>query len=496
MLAMSNGLINLVANLPRTRIVLVGDVMLDRYIFGNAERLSPEAPVPVLHFQHEEYRLGGAGSVLADLTALGAAVKVIGIVGNDEAAGEVRKRMAACGADVSGLVEAADRPTVTKLRLVGSAQHRHPQQLIRLDIENNAPVDSAVARMIIDNVSAALDDADVLCIEDYHKGLLTIDVCRHIIEIARDKQVPVIVDPANIPDYSKYFGATCLKLNRGEAERATGLPVRSAEHYQPAAEWLLNKLQLEAAVVTLDRHGAYLATADGQRRLLKTRERQVYDVTGAGDMVLAMVAVARAAGASWTDAVALANIAGGLEVERFGCVPITPDEIIHDLMAESRERPGKRRTLQQLLPELGRHRALGRKIVFTNGCFDLIHLGHVEYFRFAKGQGDILVVAVNSDRSIQKLKGPKRPIIAENDRIPVLEELESIDYVISFDDDTPIPLLEAIRPDVLVKGADYTKEQVVGWQVVEAYGGRIALAPLIDGRSTSSVIQRILEAYK
>jgi D-beta-D-heptose 7-phosphate kinase/D-beta-D-heptose 1-phosphate adenosyltransferase len=213
-------------------------------------------------------------------------------------------------------------------------------------------------------------------------------------------------------------------------------------------------------------------------------------------MVLAMVAVARGAGAGWTDAVALANIAGGLEVERFGCVPITPDEIIQDLMAEGRERPGKRRTLPQLLPELQRHRALGRKVVFTNGCFDLIHLGHVEYFRFAKRQGDILVVAVNSDHSIQKLKGPKRPIISENDRISVLEELESIDYVISFDDDTPIPLLEALRPEVLVKGADYTKEQVVGWQIVEGYGGRVALAPLIDGRSTSSVIQRILDAYK
>ena len=495
---MPNGLIDLVANLPLTKIALVGDLMLDRYIFGNADRLSPEAPVPILHFQREEFRLGGAGSVLADLAALRADVKVVGILGKDEAAAEVRRRIGACGADGSGIIEVADRPTVTKLRLVGSAQHRHPQQMIRLDIEQHGPVDAQTARRIIDNTSAALDGggAQVLCLEDYHKGVLTIDVCRHVIDIAKAKQVPVIVDPANIPDYSRYFGSTALKLNRTEAERATGLPVRSAEHYEPAAEWLLKKLELEAVVITLDRHGAYLATSDGLRRHLKTRTREVFDVTGAGDMVLAMISVARAAGASWTDAVALGNIAGGLEVERFGCVPITPEEIVHDLLIEHRETIGKQRQIDELAAELQRHRALGRKIVFTNGCFDIVHLGHIEYFRFAKKQGDVLVVAVNTDRSVQRLKGPKRPIIPESDRLSVLEELESIDYLVKFDEDTPTGLIERIRPDVLVKGADYSKEKVVGWEIVEAYGGRIALAPLVDGRSTSSVIQRILEAYR
>jgi D-beta-D-heptose 7-phosphate kinase/D-beta-D-heptose 1-phosphate adenosyltransferase len=492
---MSNGLIELVENLPPSKIVLVGDLMLDRYIFGNAERLSPEAPVPVLHFQHEEYRLGGAGSVLADMAALNARVKLIAAVGTDEAAGEVRKRIAACGADVSGLIDVPDRPTVTKLRLVGSAQHRHPQQMLRLDIENSAPIDSVISKRVLDRVAATLDDADILCIEDYHKGLLTMHVCKHIIDLARARQVPVIVDPANIPDFSKYFGATALKLNRSEAERATGLPLRTADQYRPAAEWLLKKLQLEAVIITLDKQGAYLATSNGEYRHLKTRERQVFDVTGAGDMVLAMVAVARAAGASWVDAVALGNIVGGLEVEKFGCVPITPREIIHDLLAEHRQTIGKQRTLDRLITELQRHRSLGRKIVFTNGCFDLIHLGHIDLFRFAKREGDILVVAVNGDESIRRLKGPKRPIISEDDRLSVLEELQSIDYLIRFDQDTPIPLLEALKPDVLVKGADYTKEKVVGWEIVESYGGRVALAPLVDGRSSSSVIDKIMQAY-
>jgi D-beta-D-heptose 7-phosphate kinase/D-beta-D-heptose 1-phosphate adenosyltransferase len=255
-------------------------------------------------------------------------------------------------------------------------------------------------------------------------------------------------------------------------------------------------LDIHAAIVTLDRHGSYLATRDGERRWLKTRERQVADGTGAGDAMLAMITMAHTAGATWAEAATLANVAGGLEVEKLGVVPIKPEEIIHELLSESLESAGKLRTIEQLLPELNRHRAAGKRIIFTNGCFDIIHLGHVKYFQWAKRQGDLLVVGVNTDAGIQRLKGPKRPIINEADRLGVLEELESIDYLITFSEETPIELIRQIKPDVLVKGADYEKQQVVGWDVVESCGGRVALAPLIDGRSTSSVIQRILEAYK
>ena len=494
---MPNGLVQLVERIPNSTVVLVGDVMLDRYVFGSADRVSPEAPVPVLHFQHEQRRLGGAGSVLADLAMLGARVRVLSVIGKDESGAEVRRRMVEeCHADVSGVIETDDRPTVTKLRLLGAASHRQPQQMIRLDTESNRPIGGEIERRLLDRAAAALDGAAVLCIEDYNKGLLTADFTSKLIELARGRGVPVIIDPAYIPDYTKYRGATALKLNRPEAERATGLPLREPDHYARAAELLLGKLSLEAVIVTLNELGAYLATNDGLRQHLRSRPREVFDATGAGDVVLAMLCMARSGGASWSDAVAIANIAGGLEVEKLGCVPITRQEIIADLLSDSRQRDGKLRNLQQLLPELERHRAMGRKIVFTNGCFDLIHLGHVEYFRFAKRQGDILIVAVNTDSSIRRLKGPKRPIINEDDRTSVLEELESIDYVILFDDDTPIPLLNSIKPDVLVKGADYSKQEVVGWEVVESYGGRIALAPLVDGRSTSSLIERIIEAYR
>jgi D-beta-D-heptose 7-phosphate kinase/D-beta-D-heptose 1-phosphate adenosyltransferase len=492
---MPTRLIELVERLPRARVVLVGDLMLDRYLYGNAERLSPEAPVPVLHYQREELRLGGAGGVAANLATLGADVRVIGVIGTDDAGRHVREQLLYCGASVESLVETAERPTVSKVRLVGLAQHRHPQQMIRIDFEDPAPVPPELASQVLERVLKEVASAQLVCLEDYNKGVLTPDVCEQIIATARRAEVPVLIDPANLPDYARYAGATALKLNRIETARATNLPVNNPEQYDAAGTLLLDKLRLDAVVITLDKSGAYLATRDGERRWLKTRPRQVYDVTGAGDMVLAMLAMARAAGANWVEAVSLANVAGGLEVEKFGSVPVTREEVIQELLSEVREHLGKERTLEQLVPELQRHRATGKRIVFTNGCFDVMHLGHAKYFQFAKQQGDLLVVGVNTDASIRRLKGDKRPVTPETDRVGLLEEMQSIDYLVRFGDDTPMRLIEAIRPDVLVKGADYRKEQVVGWELVESYGGRIALAPLIDGRSTSAVIQKILEAY-
>ncbi len=492
---MPTRLIELVEHLPAARIALIGDLMLDRYLYGNAERLSNDAPVPVLHFQREESRLGGAGRVAADLATLGAKVAMVSIGGSDQTGQQICKMLCDCGVDTTGVITTPDRPGIAKVRMVGLAQHRHPQHLIRLDYEDPAPIDAALAEKVLAAMEKALDGAAALCIEDYNKGLLTDEVCRKVIAMARQRNIPVLIDPYQLSDYSKYAGATTITPNRSEAEKASKLPCASEPHFQPLAEKLLDQLQLESVVLTLDKDGAYLATRDGERRWLKTRERKVYDVAGAGDMLLSMLTMARVAGGDWIESVALANVASGLEVEKYGSVPITPVEIKMELLTEQHEHLGKQRTLEELLPELARHRAGGRRIVFTNGCFDLIHLGHVKYFQFARAQGDLLVVGVNTDHSIRQLKGPKRPIVNEHDRIEVLEELESIDYLVRFDEQTPLSLIEAIKPDVLVKGADYQKEQVVGWDIVEARGGRIALAPLIDGRSTTSLIQKIMEAY-
>ncbi|HEY7087787.1 MAG TPA: D-glycero-beta-D-manno-heptose 1-phosphate adenylyltransferase [Tepidisphaeraceae bacterium] len=493
---MSTRLIQLVETLPACRIVLVGDLMIDHYLYGNAERLSQDAPVPVMHYQREEFRLGGAGRVAADLATLGAQVEVVSVVGSDATAKRIRALLAECGASDVGLLDVPGRPSTCKMRFVGLAQHRHPQQMIRVDYEDASPIDSQTAQRVLEACERALPGAAALCIEDYNKGLLTGELCEKIIQLARKHQVPVFVDPAAISDYHKYSGSSAITPNRIEAEKASGLKCTSEIEYRATAEKLLNDLQLDAAVLTLDKSGAYVATREGARAWMKTRERKVYDVAGAGDMLLAMLTAARVAGASWEEAVALGNVAAGLEVERAGSVPITRTEIIQELLSEVREHLGKQRTLEHLLPELARHRAMGKRIVFTNGCFDIVHLGHVKYFQLARKQGDLLVVGVNTDAGIQRLKGAKRPIINEVDRLGVLEELQSIDYLVTFDEDTPIKLIEAIKPDVLVKGADYKKEQVVGWDVVERNGGRVFLAPLVDGRSTSTVIQKILEAYK
>ncbi|HSZ58011.1 MAG TPA: PfkB family carbohydrate kinase, partial [Tepidisphaeraceae bacterium] len=267
---MSTRLIELVENLPRSRVVLLGDLMVDRYLYGNAERLSPEAPVPVLHYQREEIRLGGAGGVAADLATLGATVRVIGVVGADDGAKQLRKLLIECGADCGTLVEDSGRPTIAKVRLVGLAQHRHPQQMMRLDFEDPAALAEQTCQNVLENLGKVLGEAEMLCIEDYNKGLLSKDLCQQAIERARRFSVPVFVDPAAIQDYSKYAGATALKLNRTETEKATGLPMTSEPEFAAAGSWLIERLGLEAAVITLDKHGAYLATRDGERRWLKT----------------------------------------------------------------------------------------------------------------------------------------------------------------------------------------------------------------------------------
>ncbi|HEX7009237.1 MAG TPA: D-glycero-beta-D-manno-heptose 1-phosphate adenylyltransferase, partial [Phycisphaeraceae bacterium] len=361
------------------------------------------------------------------------------------------------------------------------------------DTEATAPLEADEVARLLERAGELLDGADVLCLEDYNKGVLTEPLCQGLIEQARQRGIPVLVDPAAVRDYRKYRGATCITPNRTEARRATGLDDADGEAMQLAriAQKLLDDLALEALVLTLDKQGAMLLERGGQPVMAPTVARAVYDVTGAGDMVLAMLAGAIANGAAWRDAVELANTAAGLEVERFGVVPIALEEVLLALLERHRQQAGKLRTLDQLLPELAAHRAQGRRIAFTNGCFDILHAGHVQFLREARRQGDLLVVGLNSDASIQRIKGQGRPVNGQEDRVLVLSELTSVDYIVVFEEDTPIRLIEAIRPHTLVKGADYTVEQVVGHDVVASYGGSVTLVPLVEGRSTTNIIRRI-----
>ena len=483
---------------PFTAIV-VGDFMLDQMWYGNADRLSADAPVPVLDVKEREDRPGGAANLCLDLVALGGAVRAIGVRGGDAEGELLTEKLEEEQVDTRGLVADPNRPTTVKRNLIGLAQARHPQKMFRLDVESREPLSDGVRTRLYDRIAEALDGANpgttVVCIEDYGKGVCDEGVCRRVVELARARGVEVFVDPASGTDFGKYRGATALTPNRTEAETALGLPSGPASHPRhkaALAHGLLQRTDAEAVVLTLDKDGALLMERDADEEVLvPTVARQVYDVTGAGDMMIGALAAARANGIGWVDAVRFANAAAGLEVEVFGVQPIPFDKVHHEVLKRSTDTGHRVRTLEQLLVEVRGERSEGRKIVFTNGCFDILHAGHVRVIEEAKSMGDFLIVAVNSDASVKRHKGPERPVNDERSRAAVLAALRAVDAVIVFDDDTPERLLEAIGPDVLVKGGDYAPDQVVGREIVEAKGGRIVLVPPVDGVSTTGTIARV-----
>ncbi len=484
-------LLQTIGNLGTPRILVAGDFMLDVYVYGDATRISPEAPVPILRVTQTESRCGGAGSVAADLAALGALPVCIGVVGEDANGSILKERLAATGADVSGVYEVADRPTTTKQRLIGLAQHRHKQQLMRIDQESTEALTDSVRRRLLQDYREALEQVDIVCLQDYHKGVLAEDVCAEMIRLGIEAGRKVLVDPVLSRDYAKYTGATLLTPNRFEAALAVGFDVQDAMDAAKAARVLREALQLEAVVITLDREGLYLDT-ENAGQLIPAKPRNVYDVTGAGDVVLATLAVSLAADSDYPTAAHLANIAGGIEVEKFGAATVSVSEMVHEIAGQFGTRSTKLRSLQALLEEIGWRRSRGQTIVFTNGCFDVIHRGHIDYLRFCRAQGDVVVVGLNSDSSVRALKGPQRPINNQNDRAAVLSGLETVDFITIFEDPSVLNLVKQVKPDVIVKGGDWgNKEGVVGWDFVESYGGKVILAPLVQGKSSTATIEKM-----
>jgi D-beta-D-heptose 7-phosphate kinase / D-beta-D-heptose 1-phosphate adenosyltransferase len=473
-------------NLPRPQLLVLGDLMLDRYTMGDAERVSPEAPVLVLCGQSDDVRPGGAANVVSFLRGLEAEVSVVGVVGNDGDGRMLRRLLDDLGADHRGVHVLDDRPTTVKHRFVGRTGQKQPHQLLRVDHECRDPLPAEIEQELQREIRAQLGGCAALLISDYAKGVCTPAMVRYAIDFAWRSGVPVLVDPSRESDAAKYAQATVITPNRRAAEVWSGHALPTPDAALATAAEFRQQLQVNTVVITLDRDGLAFAT-ESEGGIVPCRPRQICDVTGAGDMVLAVLGLCYAAQGPLRDSLQLANVAAGLEVERFGVEPVSRAEIAAELRGPCA--PDKLVTLDRLQQLVQRHQQHGRSIVFTNGCFDLLHVGHVTLLQEAATLGDVLIVAINSDASVRRLKGPTRPVIAEQDRARMLAAMGCVDHVVVFDEDTPHRLLHALRPDVLVKGG--TTADIVGSEIVEDSGGQIIRLGETSEVSTTRLVQKI-----
>lgn len=464
----------------RAHILVIGDVMLDRYWHGGTTRISPEAPVPVVKVGQVEDRPGGAANVALNIAALGAGASLIGVVGEDEAGMVLQSRLKAAGIRTDFQVSTL-RPTITKLRVVS----RH-QQLLRMDFEEQFQAEDC--DQFLQKARVLMPYMDAMVLSDYAKGSL--QIAPELIALAKQFSVPVLVDPKG-KDFSRYRGATLLTPNFVEFESVVGR-CRTEQDIVERGAALVRELDLQGILVTRGEQGMTLLRAGQPELHLPARAREVFDVTGAGDTVISVLAAAIASGQSIPEAMALANLAAGIVVAKQGTATVNSPELRRAVQSEQGSERGVV-SEEQLLIAIEDARASGERIVFTNGCFDIIHAGHVGYLEEARMQGDRLIVAVNGDASIRRLKGEGRPINPVDRRMAVLAALESVDWVLFFDDDTPEHLLETIKPDVLVKGGDYREDQVVGADIVKANGGSVKVLGFVESCSTTAIVNKIRE---
>ncbi len=464
--------------------LVIGDVMLDRYLIGDVGRISPEAPVPIVLLNQQNERAGGAANVAANLALLGIKTHIIGCVGNDNEAKTLLDLLSKLGVDTNGICTSKNRPTIAKTRVLSGHQ-----QMMRLDQESSAPFNNTENSQLSSAIQAqlALNPAIVI-LSDYAKGLLSEQVSQQIIAQCITQNVPVLVDPKG-RDYRKYQGATALTPNKRETAEACDTTTNDTDLITKASA-LKNSLNLQFLAVTRGEEGITLL--DEGTHHLPAIAKQVFDVSGAGDTVIATLAAGLMNNLNPLESLQLANIAAAEVVGKVGTVPISLNDLLEALSnQQSSEQAHKICDLAQLMQKVENWKKSKQKIVFTNGCFDLLHAGHVTYLEAAKKRGDKLILGLNTDRSVSAIKGPTRPVVNENDRARVLAALESVDAVILFDEDTPINLINTIKPHVIAKGSDYSADQVVGGKEVQSWGGEIALIDLVEGRSTSNIIKKM-----
>jgi D-beta-D-heptose 7-phosphate kinase/D-beta-D-heptose 1-phosphate adenosyltransferase len=472
---------NQLPDFSKANIVVFGDIMLDRYWFGDAARISPEAPVPVVQVKQIDERPGGAGNVALNLAALGVNVTLIGITGKDEAAQNLESQLTAANVK-HDIQHHADIPTITKLRVIS----RH-QQLLRLDFEEKFP--SFNSEHLIQIYKKHIANTNLIILSDYNKG--TLGCAPQLIQLAREAGIPVLVDPKGI-DFSIYHGANIITPNLKEFETIMG-PCHNEQDIVTKGQAFLKQHQIDALLLTRGERGMTLIQRDQEEVHLPAHARQVFDVTGAGDTVIATLGAALAAGSHINYAMMLANLSASLVVAKLGAATVSAPELevaLVTLAGTTKLETGAVNE-DQLLLAISDARMRGKKIVFTNGCFDILHAGHVTYLQQAKQLGDYLVVAINDDASVKRLKGPSRPINNTEQRMAVLAGLGVVDWVTTFSDDTPERLLKKFQPDILVKGGDYTIEQVVGHEIVYAYGGDVRVLGVIKNLSTTAIIERV-----
>lgn len=466
------------------RILVIGDVMLDRSIWGDVDRISPEAPVPVLRSVRTTSAPGGAANVAMNLVGLGVKVAQSGFWGDDADMHELRGLLTGAGVDTAGML-LSTHSTISKTRVVS-----RNQQLLRIDVEQVDPHAEADHQALLSRCLQQLPACHAVILSDYAKGVLSPGLCQAVIDAARRAKIPVLVDPKG-RDFEKYAGATTICPNLQELSLVTGIDRRNLPSLLDAAQQLVAQLNIDYMTVTMSEKGIRILYRDASFHS-PTRAREVYDVTGAGDTVIATLAASLAGGLGPEAAVNLANIAAGIVVAKSGTAPIAGHELIAQFTASSQMRgPDKILNLQQLLVRIAEWRASGDRIVFTNGCFDILHVGHITLLEQCREFGDKVIVGLNSDQSVKGLKGPSRPVVGEKERARVLAALGATDAVIVFDEPTPLELIRSLRPDVLVKGGDYTAANIVGADDVTTWGGRVEIVPTVSGASTTSTIQKM-----
>ena len=467
-------------------VLVVGDLMLDLYVWGGVERVSPEAPVQVLNVSSDESRPGGAGNVAANLAALGARTRCFGIVGDDSNGQQLCQMLKEQGVDISGIVLDKARPTTIKTRMIA-----HGQQLLRVDRESNRSIDDTLRSEMFALFEDSLPACDAVLVPDYGKGALPDELLGEILAACKKARKPVLVDPARDRGFRAYAGCTVLKPNLAEASAAAGIKITDVKTLEEAAEIILRQSKAKNLVITQGGDGITIFKKGAEPVHVAGLSRPVYDVTGAGDTVLSLLGFVLAGRGNILEATEIANVAAGLVVGKIGASPVTKAEIGQELRGLHQIASHKLKNFDEIVQACSEHRRRKQKIVFTNGCFDLLHVGHIKLFQFAKSKGDVLIVGLNSDDSVGQLKGPDRPVLNQNERGYILAALEHVDYIVVFEETTPLNIIRAIRPDVLVKGADYTEDTVVGRGFVESYGGKVELAPLVEGVSSTGILSRI-----